>query len=226
MASFTQVRTPNWNIACAPGWCLQYVRQAFGLPAHHPTATAAWDASTSKHRDQAFPAGVWLPLWFAVKGVPAGHVVLRAPNGNIYSTTTPNKYTPTFHPNLAHLMKTYADAGLPLTYLGWTEDVAGYSVVAPKPVPKVVAAVKKIFAKKYWYVTLPPSAGTWGVYKMGVPPVSKNIFARLNPGKYGPLTYRIEHWVQHPNVAAIKTQQLGMVQIYVAPGTGARIFQQ
>lgn len=226
MASYNQIRVPNWNIACAPGWCLQYVRQAFGLPARHPTATAAWDASTSKHRDQRFPGGVWLPLWFAVRGVPAGHVVLRAPNGNIYSTTHPVRLTPTFHPNLAHLMKTYADAGLPLTYLGWTEDVAGYSVVAPKPVPKVVAAVKKAVAKKYTYVTLPPAAGTWGIYRLNVQPVSKNIFARLNPGKFGPLTYRVERWVIPNQVAVINTRDFGPVQIYVAAGTGARIFRK
>jgi hypothetical protein len=57
-----QIVTPNPNIPCQPGWCLQYVRQAFGLPARHPTATAAWEASTSKHRGRDFPKGVWLPV--------------------------------------------------------------------------------------------------------------------------------------------------------------------
>jgi hypothetical protein len=226
MVSYNQVRVPNPNIASAPGWCLQYVRQAFGLPARHPHATAAWEASTSKHRDQAFPAGLWLPLWFSVRGVPEGHVVLRAPNGNIYSTTHPTRLTPTLHPNLAHLMQAYAAGGVPLTYLGWTEDVAGYSVVAPKPVPKVVAAVKKVVAKKQTFVTIPPAAGTWGIYRLNVTPVSKNIFARLNPGKFGPLTYKVERWTVPNQVAVIRTRDYGLVQIYVATGTGARIFQQ
>jgi hypothetical protein len=134
--SFVQTITPNPNIACRPGWCLEYVRKAFGLGIVHPTADAAWEASRTKHRDQAFPAA-WVALWFDVKGVPAGHVVLRAPDGRIYSTTHPTRLTPTVHPNLADLMRVYASAGLPLVYLGWTEDVQGTPVVryVPDPVP-------------------------------------------------------------------------------------------
>ena len=131
--TFLQTITPNPNIACAPGWCLKYVREAYGLPAKYPDAMAAWNASTSKHKDWNFPAGVWVPLWFAVKGVPAGHVVLRAPDGRIYSTTALGRYTATIHPDQAHLERVYAGAGLKLTYLGWTEDVAGYTVVKPAP---------------------------------------------------------------------------------------------
>lgn len=141
--AYKQLTTPTPNIACQPGWCLQYVRQAFRLPARYGTAIEAWNASTSKHRDQAFPAGVWLPLWFTVAGVPAGHVVLRAPDGRIYSTSD-NATTPHVHPNLADLMAYYARYGLPLTYLGWTEDVAGYRVAAPIPAPPKPAAVRWI----------------------------------------------------------------------------------
>jgi len=140
MTAFTQYKKPDPNIPCTAGWCLQYVRQAFNLPVKYPTATAAWNASRFKHRDQAFPAGVWLPLWFAVKGVPEGHVVLRAPDGRIYSTTALGRTTATIHPNLAHLMSIYAGAGLALTYLGWTEDVADYLVVKPVPTPQNVQA--------------------------------------------------------------------------------------
>jgi hypothetical protein len=148
--SYVQYITPNPNIACRPGWCLEYVRKTFNLPVKYPTADAAWEGSRFKHRDQSFPA-LWVPHWFDVKGVPAGHVVLRAPDGRIYSTTTPGRLTPTVHPNLAHLMKVYADAGLPLTYLGWTEDVCDYLVVkfVVDPVPtgkllKVTAPVARV----------------------------------------------------------------------------------
>jgi hypothetical protein len=134
--SYVQYIAPNPNIACRPGWCLEYVRKAFNLPVKYPTADAAWEGSRFKHRDQSFPA-LWVPLWFDVKGVPAGHVVLRAPDGRIYSTTHPTRLTPTVHPNLADLMRVYANAGLPLTYLGWTEDVCDYLVVkfVPEPAP-------------------------------------------------------------------------------------------
>jgi hypothetical protein len=145
MTAFTQLITPNPNIACRPGWCLEYVRKAFGLPVKYPTADAAWEGSQLKHRDQVFPAA-WVPLWFDVKGVPAGHVVLRAPDGRIYSTTHPTRLTPTVHPNLADLMRVYANAGLPLVYLGWTEDVCGFIVVKPAPAPAPVGKLLTVTA--------------------------------------------------------------------------------
>lgn len=123
-----QLITPNPNIPCKPGWCLQYVRQTFGLAGVHPSATAGWAASLTKHRDQNFPEGVWVPLWFFMEDEPLGHVVLRAPDGSIYSTTDLST-TPRRHPSLSDLMRIYAGAGLPLTYLGWTEDIEGVAVV-------------------------------------------------------------------------------------------------
>jgi len=125
---YTQAVTPNPNIPCRPGWCLQYVRQAFGLPAIHPTATAAWEASKTQHRDRNFPAGVWHPVWYGLSKEPAGHVVLRAPNGNVYSTSDLSN-TPHLHPDLADLERYYARYGMTLTYRGWTEDVQGITVI-------------------------------------------------------------------------------------------------
>jgi len=123
-----QLITPNPNIPCKPGWCLQYVRQAFNLPAAYPTATAAWNASTSKHRDRLFPRGVWFAVWFALANEPAGHVALMAPDGSVYSTSDlGNK--PHHHPDLSDLMNFYERYDMRLTYLGWTEDVAGYPVI-------------------------------------------------------------------------------------------------
>lgn len=127
--SMQQVITPNPHIPCQPGWCLQYVRQAFGLPARHPTATAAWEASTSKHRDRNFPAGVWLPVWFSLVNEPAGHVALMAPDGTVFSTSDLGT-VPHQHLDLSDLMNYYARYGMTLKYLGWTEDVAGYPVLS------------------------------------------------------------------------------------------------
>lgn len=126
--SYIQAVTPNPNIPCKPGWCLQYVRQTFGLPAIHPTATAAWEASKTQHRDQNFPAGVWHAVWFSLANEPAGHVALRAPDGSVYSTSSLAN-TPYHHPNMAHLTGYYARYGMPLVYLGWTEDVQGIPVI-------------------------------------------------------------------------------------------------
>jgi hypothetical protein len=148
--SYRQSVTPNPNIRCTPGWCLQYVRQAFGLPAKYPTATAAWEASRFKHRDRNFPAGVAVPVHYGLAREPAGHIVIRMPDGSVYSTSD-NSNIPHHHPNLADLEAFYAGWGWPLTYRGWTEDVADSLVVkfVPDPVPtgkllKVTASVARV----------------------------------------------------------------------------------
>jgi hypothetical protein len=123
-----QLVTPNPNIPCKPGWCLQYVRQAFGAPIVEPTATAGWANADYKHADWNFPPGCWVPVWFHMDTEPAGHVVLRAPDGSVYSTSHPTSTTPTHHPNMAHLFQAYARYN-PLTYLGWSEDISGVRVV-------------------------------------------------------------------------------------------------
>lgn len=147
-----QLRTPNPHIPCKPGWCLQYVREAFGIyPGVYPSATSGWANAQYKHQDQTFPAGAWVPLWFFMANEPLGHVVLRAPDGSIYSTSDPSTI-PHHHPNLADLMGYYAYYGLPLTYLGWSEDIENVRVVevagsldhasAVKPAPVYTADQK------------------------------------------------------------------------------------
>lgn len=121
-----QLIYPNPNIWCRPGYCLQYVRQTFGLNGLYPNATAGWIASRSKHRDRNFPVGRWVPVWFHLGGEPLGHVALRAPNGNVYSTSDDSN-TPHCHPDLDDLLAYYWR--LEPTYLGWTEDIEGVAVV-------------------------------------------------------------------------------------------------
>jgi len=123
-----QLITPNPNIPCKPGWCLEYVRRTFGLPARYLTATEAWENSTTPHRDRNFPAGVAVPVYYGLAREPAGHIVLRMPDGSVYSTSD-NSTTPHHHPNIADLESYYAGWGWPLTYRGWSEDVANTPVV-------------------------------------------------------------------------------------------------
>lgn len=103
-----------------------YVRQTFGLDGVYPTATAAWEASQTKHSDRNFP-DAWVPVWYGLDNEPAGHVVLRAPNGNVYSTSDLGN-TPHLHPDLSDLERYYAYYGMTLTYRGWTEDIETVSV--------------------------------------------------------------------------------------------------
>lgn len=123
-----QLATPTPWIPATGGWCLQYVRQAFGLPARYASATEAWEASNSKHRDRNFPAGNWVPVWYGIDIEPLGHVVLLAPNGRVYSTSDYSGW-PVIHDSLADLEAFYAYYGMILQYRGWTEDVAGYPVL-------------------------------------------------------------------------------------------------
>lgn len=124
-----QTITPNPNIPCQPGWCLAYVNEAFGVPKRYGSATDAWNASATKHRDRRFPSGVWVPVWYGLDTTPLGHVVLLAPDGTVYSTSDLSN-TPYHHPSLAHLEWFYAYYGMNLTYRGWTEDVEDTRVLA------------------------------------------------------------------------------------------------
>lgn len=123
-----QLISPVPWIPCIGGWCLQYVREAFRLPAKYWSATEAWEKSTSQHRDRNFPPGVWLPVWYGIDQEPLGHVVLRSPDGRVYSTSDYSGW-PVIHNSLEDLEEFYAAYGMTLRYRGWTEDVASYAVV-------------------------------------------------------------------------------------------------
>lgn len=131
--TYQQLVTPNPDIPCWPGMCLQYVRQAFDAPLVEPTATEGWNRAKYRHTDYNFPSGVWIPLWFAIPGIPAGHVALMAPDGSVYSTSD-NSNTPHHHPSLDHLIWYYGPRVEPqyqleLQYLGWSEDISRVRVV-------------------------------------------------------------------------------------------------
>lgn len=127
---FTQKITP---IPLAPkaeeGMCLQYVRQAYGLPARFASATEAWNNSPSRHPDRTFPAGVDHPVHYGLASNVNGHIVIRMRDGSVYSTSDLNPTPLHHHPSLADLEAYYAYYNVPLTYRGWTEDVAGTPVI-------------------------------------------------------------------------------------------------
>lgn len=127
---YAQTLPANPNIPCKPGWCLAYVNEVFGVPKRFGSATAAWEASATKHKDRNFPSNVWLPVWYGLANEPAGHVVLLAPDGSVFSTSDLGN-VPHHHPDLADLEAYYAYYGMPLTYRGWTEDVEGTRVITP-----------------------------------------------------------------------------------------------
>lgn len=125
----TQLITPDPNISCQPGWCLDYVRRTFKvIPVATGSASESWFSSPSQHADWNFPVGGWVPVYFGIDSVPEGHIVLLAPDGSVYSTSD-NATVPHHHPSIADLMAYYAEYGLPLKYRGWSEHVEGVHVI-------------------------------------------------------------------------------------------------
>lgn len=127
---YKQTVTPNPNISCRPGYCLEYVRETFDLPIRFGSATEAWVNSPSQHQDWNFPSGMWVPIYFSIDIEPNGHIALLAPDLSVYSSSDLGSI-PHHHPSIADLIGYYAYWGkMQLTYLGWSEDVAGYPVVS------------------------------------------------------------------------------------------------
>jgi hypothetical protein len=151
--TYTQLITPNPHIAAEEGMCLQYVRQAFGLPMRYGSAIEAWNNSQSQHRDRDFPEGVSFPVWWKLAGNPYGHVAYVQPDGKVWSTSNLNPNPVKLHPNIIDVEAYYARYGHPLTYLGWTEDVAGYPVIAPAGIAAqgtITPQEDDVTAKEVW----------------------------------------------------------------------------
>jgi hypothetical protein len=132
--SWQQLITPNPDVPCRPGWCLEYVRNTFGLPIRYGSAAEAWEKSPSQHPDQNFPDGVDVPVFFAIDTEPNGHIALRMSDGSVYSSSDLGNI-PHHHPSIDDLIAYYAYWGkMQLTYLGWSEDVAGFPVVSSESI--------------------------------------------------------------------------------------------
>ncbi|RST72592.1 M23 family metallopeptidase [Siminovitchia acidinfaciens] len=76
--------------------------------------------------------------------------------------------------------------------------------------------------KHYKKIILPKSSSSWRVYPINKKPVKGNEIGFLNPKKFGGLSYDI---IGNPrnDVYTIQTANFGKVNIYAAPGTGAKV---
>lgn len=72
------------------------------------------------------------------------------------------------------------------------------------------------------YVNLPPSATGWNVYPTNKAPVTGNQCGRLNPAKFGGLSYEVLGNPQ-AHVYTIQTGDFGRVNIYAGPDTSAKV---
>jgi N-acetylmuramoyl-L-alanine amidase len=98
---------------------------------------------------------------------------------------------------------------------------SGNSVPTPAPTPTATPPAPAAPATRKRTLYLPADADTWRVYPLNVTPIKQNALpTRLRPSKFGGLQYEILGETQ-PHVYIIQTDQLGRVQIYAGPGTGA-----
>lgn len=122
--SYTQLKSANPNVPGQSGYCLVYVRTAFGVGAKYPTAASGWANAAYKHTTSV-PTDVSVPVWF--KWETSGHVAVWVPGKGVYSTTAQGVK---LFPSIAACAD-YVGA----TYLGWSEDINGVRVVQPAANP-------------------------------------------------------------------------------------------
>ncbi|GAE32459.1 peptidoglycan DD-metalloendopeptidase family protein [Alkalihalobacillus hemicellulosilyticus] len=91
------------------------------------------------------------------------------------------------------------------------------------PGPQTFSALEKALSKKQSKTLyLPGSAASWRVYPLDKAPTVGNESGRLNPAKFGGLSYEI---LDNPqaHVYTIQTRDFGKVNIYAGPDTSATI---
>ncbi|WP_407107230.1 hypothetical protein [Rhodococcus aetherivorans] len=129
--AYKQLVQPNIAINENAGWCLQYARRVFGLPAVEPTAWVAWTNTQYKHQDRNFPSGVAVPVWFDWVGDVGsgrfryGHVAVRTADGKIWSSPLSGNGRAWFA-SVDDLTRAFGNG---MTYVGWSEDISGTRVI-------------------------------------------------------------------------------------------------
>lgn len=122
--AWKQLITPQLPGTGQVGFCLRYARERYGIGAKYLVAWNAWSGAQFKHADRNFPP-VSVPLWFKypLPNSSPGHVVIRTPDGKLYSS--PYKSTQSYYvfPSIEAVESTLG-AG----YVGWSEDINGVRV--------------------------------------------------------------------------------------------------
>lgn len=121
---YKQLVTPNPDVPCRPGWCLEYVQRAFKTAHLYPNARVAWEQAKLKHTD--VPKGIWVPIYFDDLRITEDHIAILAPDGSVYSSSHPTSTKAVKHKSISDTIAYY---GYNLVYRGWSEDMAGTTIV-------------------------------------------------------------------------------------------------
>ena len=133
-----QNASPNLGVQDQAGMCLRFVQSVYGAPVAHPSAWAAWEATTLKHRDANLP-NASVPCWFSHMGTYGnpptyknwGHVVAYVPSKGFLSSPG-NGYGQQWFGSLGEIERYFR-----ATFVGWSEDLNGLNIVSwiPDPTP-------------------------------------------------------------------------------------------
>lgn len=126
-------RSRDWT-----GWCLVFVRSAFGVPAQQPDAASAWANAERKHpvtSGSQVPRGV--PVFWTGGSHGHGHIALSRGDGSVWTTD----FVREGQVDVARIDD--ITRGWGLTLAGWTEDLNGVTVWTPPKPPKPVKPLKK-----------------------------------------------------------------------------------
>jgi hypothetical protein len=118
--SLARAKTLSHGSAIWGGLCLKFVRTSLNIPAHFPSAKAAWEGTSihSRHMRGVAPKGV--PVFFKIGQF--WHVVLSAGNGYCWSTDIKRSGLPDLVP-ISLITKRWG-----AQYLGWTDTLNGYVI--------------------------------------------------------------------------------------------------
>ena len=114
-------RSRDWT-----GWCLVFVRSAFGVPAQQPDAASAWANAERKHpvtSGSQVPRGV--PVFWTGGSHGHGHIALSRGDGSVWTTD----FVREGQVDVARIDD--ITRGWGLTLAGWTEDLNGVTVWTP-----------------------------------------------------------------------------------------------
>lgn len=195
--SWKQLVTPNLSTAGNIGYCLSFIEAAFNTLHIDPYAYTAWEHTQAKHEDQNFPDGMYVPIWFSymVGSVDEGHVAIRKPDGTVLSSPWQSGTTQATLPSIAELERIYSDNGVhPLTYLGWSEDLAGVQLVeqeADTPPPPLYTVTETYDPGKQIQLNKQPTY-LWGM-NYDFDTMVKNPVETHNQGEIWTVTNKVHH---------------------------------
>jgi hypothetical protein len=104
------------------GYCLQFTRECFDVPALYGSAIDAWNGADGRHEGDRNPPPA-VPVWFATSSV-YDHVCIRTEDAYVVSTF--NDDIRRFH-DITDIERAFDGS-----FLGWAESINGVRIYTPK----------------------------------------------------------------------------------------------